>query len=58
MSDTKTFFSKEHAWLAGKGDRNGRWAMIVDHGTVTYAEWDDKPGQVDVSSADAVLAKL
>lgn len=25
MSDTKTFFSKNHAWSAGMGDRNGRW---------------------------------
>lgn len=58
MSDTKTFFSKEYAWQAGRGDRNGRWAMIIDHGTVTYSEVDDKPGQVTVSGAEAVLAKL
>lgn len=58
MSDTKTFFSKNYGWAAGMGDRNGRWAMIVDHGKVTYAEKEDKPGSVTVSGADAVLAKL
>jgi alkyl hydroperoxide reductase 1 len=49
LSDTKTFFSKEHGWPAGMGDRNGRWAMIFDHGKVTYAENEKSPGEVSVS---------
>ncbi len=58
MSDTKTFFSKNHAWDAGMGDRNGRWAMIIDNGVVKYSDHETKPGTVTVSGADAVLSKL
>jgi alkyl hydroperoxide reductase 1 len=51
MSDTKTFFSKEHGWQAGMGDRNGRWAMIVEKdGTISYAENEKDPRQVTVST--------
>lgn len=50
LSDTKTFFSKEHGWQAGMGDRNGRWAMVFDHGKVTYAENEKSPGEVSVST--------
>lgn len=51
MSDTKTFFSKAHGWEAGMGDRNGRWAMIVEKdGTVSYAENESNPRQVTVST--------
>lgn len=49
MSDTKTFFSKNYGWAAGMGDRNGRWAMVFDHGKVTYAENEKSPGEVTVS---------
>jgi alkyl hydroperoxide reductase 1 len=48
LSDTKTFFSKEYGWPAGKGDRNGRWAMIFDDGKVIYAENEKSPGEVSV----------
>lgn len=59
MSDSKTFFSKEHGWMAGMGDRNGRWAMIIEKdGTVSYAQSEKSPREVSVSGADAVLAKL
>lgn len=59
LSDTKTFFSKNYGWPAGMGDRNGRWAMIFDKdGKVIYAENEKSPGEVSVSGADAVLAKL
>lgn len=50
LSDTKTFFSKNYGWAAGMGDRNGRWAMVVEKdGTVSYAENESNPGQVTVS---------
>jgi len=50
MSDTKTFFSKEYGWAAGMGDRNGRWAMIIEKdGSVSYAENEKDPRQVTVS---------
>lgn len=59
MSDSKTFFSKEHAWMAGVGDRNGRWAMIIERdGTVSYAESEKSPREVTVSGAEAIMAKL
>ncbi|KAF2859153.1 Redoxin [Piedraia hortae CBS 480.64] len=59
MSDTKTQFSKNYGWAAGMGDRNGRWAMVIEKdGTISYAENESNPGQVTVSGADAVLAKL
>jgi alkyl hydroperoxide reductase 1 len=37
---------------------SGRWAMVFDNGKVTYAENESNPGQVTVSGAEAVLAKL
>jgi len=59
LSDTKSFFSKNYGWAAGMGDRNGRWAMVVDKdGTIKYAEVESSPGQVTVSGAEEVLAKL
>ena len=52
LSDTKTFFSKNYGWQAGMGDRNGRWAMVFDHGKVIYAENEKSPGEVSVSVMD------
>lgn len=37
--------------------RTARYAIIVDHGKVTYAEKESARG-VSVSGVDAVLAKL
>jgi len=49
MSDTKSFFSKNHGWAAGMGDRNGRWAMIIEKdGKVSYAENEKNPREVTV----------
>ena len=51
LSDTKTFFSKEHGWAAGMGDRNGRWAMIIEKdGSISYAENEKSPAEVNVST--------
>jgi alkyl hydroperoxide reductase 1 len=48
MSDSS--FSKNHGWMAGMGDRNGRWAAIIEKdGTVSYAENEASPKDVDVS---------
>lgn len=48
MSDST--FSKNHGWAAGMGDRNGRWAMIIEKdGTVSYAENEASPKEVNVS---------
>ncbi|KXT08607.1 hypothetical protein AC579_4457 [Pseudocercospora musae] len=59
MSDTKSFFSKNYGWDAGVGDRNGRWAMVIEKdGTISYADAESGPGKVTVSGAEAVLSKL
>ncbi|KAI0019073.1 peroxiredoxin [Xylariomycetidae sp. FL0641] len=55
MNDEGTNFSKSMGWTAG--ERTARYAMIIDHGKVTYAEKEPVKG-VDVSGAEAVLAKL
>ncbi|QVM11007.1 Peroxiredoxin Asp f3 [Coccidioides posadasii str. Silveira] len=55
LSDPEAKFSKSIGWNAG--ERTGRYAMIIDHGQVTYAEIE--PGrEVTVSGADAVISKL
>ena len=42
---------------AGLGVRGKRFAMIVDDGTVTHLAVEE-PGAFEVSSAEAILAKL
>jgi len=55
LSDPETKFSKSIGW--NLGDRTARYAMIIDHGKVVYAE--KEPGrEVTVSGAQAVLSKL
>ncbi|KAI5857979.1 Redoxin [Tricharina praecox] len=55
ISDEDAAFSKSIGW--NQGARTARYAIVVDHGKVTYAA-KEQPGQLDVSSAEAVLAKL
>ncbi|CAJ2504531.1 Uu.00g119250.m01.CDS01 [Anthostomella pinea] len=55
MSDDGPAFSESMGWTLGP--RTARYAMIIDHGKVVYAE--KEPGKdVGVSGADAVIAKL
>jgi len=57
LSDTKTFFSENYGWQAGpnKGDRTGRWAMIVEKdGTISYAENEGHLQEVKVRSIASV----
>ncbi|KAL2023584.1 hypothetical protein VTK56DRAFT_2192 [Thermocarpiscus australiensis] len=56
MSDTNTAFSKSIGWTIG--ERTGRYAIVVDHGKVVYAEADTVKGSIANSGAEAVLAKL
>lgn len=50
LSDTKTQYAKQIGWMAGMGERNGRWAMIIEKdGTISYAEQEQDPRQVTVS---------
>lgn len=39
------------------GERAARYAIVVDHGKITYAEKEPARG-VTVSGAEAVIAKL
>ncbi|KAK0655806.1 Redoxin [Cercophora newfieldiana] len=56
MSDPVAAFSKSIGWV--NGDRTKRYALIVDHGKVTYAGVDDVRGSIENSGAEALLAKL
>lgn len=56
MSDAGLEFSKTIGWV--KGDRTLRYAIVVDHGKVIYADIDDVPKSVAKSGAEGVLAKL
>jgi alkyl hydroperoxide reductase 1 len=55
MSDNDAAFSTSLGWA--NGSRANRYAMIVDHGKITYAE-KDVPKSIAASSAETVLAKL
>ncbi|KAK5083003.1 peroxiredoxin type-2 [Lithohypha guttulata] len=58
LSDPDAKFSKSIGWDMGVSpNRTARYAMVLDHGKVVYAE--KEPGRdVTVSGALAVLAKL
>lgn len=52
LSDTNTAFARQIGWT--KGERTGRFAMVVESGRVIYAK--KEPGsEVTVSSAEEVL---
>ncbi|KAL8716159.1 MAG: hypothetical protein Q9220_000064 [cf. Caloplaca sp. 1 TL-2023] len=53
MTDADTKFSKRIGWT--KGDRTGRYAIIIDHGKITYAE-NEPGGEVTASSPASVRA--
>ncbi|KAI2634895.1 Redoxin [Hypomontagnella submonticulosa] len=55
-SDDGAPFSTSLGWTVG-GVRTARYAIVVDHGKVVYAEKEPERG-VTVSGVDAVLAKL
>jgi len=55
LSDPDLEFSRSIGWAAG--NRAVRYAMVIDHGKVVYAE-KEPGGDVTVSSAPAVLSKL
>ncbi|GAP90197.1 putative peroxisomal matrix protein [Rosellinia necatrix] len=54
-TDGDAAFSKSLGWTLG--ERTARYAIVIDHGKVVYAEKEPGPG-VTVSGVDAVLAKL
>ena len=56
LTDDGTKFSKSIDWTLG--ERTGRYALVIDHGKITYAEKEKGPGDVTVSGAEAIIAKL
>ena len=59
MSDSKTMFSKQIGWMAGVGDRNGRYAMVIEKdGTISYAERETSPREVSVSLQELLSSCL
>ncbi|MCJ1311272.1 hypothetical protein MMC25_004943 [Agyrium rufum] len=56
MTDPEIKFSKAIGWTMG--ERTARYALVIDHGKVTYAEKEEKGSDVTVTGAEAVLAKL
>ena len=57
LSDPDAKFSKSIGW-AGEEGRTYRYAIIIDHGKVTYAEKEKEKNVLEVSSADHVLKQL
>ena len=56
MADTKTRFSKSYGWQAGGGDRNGRWAMVIEKdGKVSYVENESNPSDVTVRESSLII---
>ncbi|KAI9838948.1 MAG: Peroxiredoxin Asp f3 [Sarea resinae] len=49
LSDPGAKFSQSIGWTLG--ERTDRYAIVIDHGTVTYAEKETGPGEVTVSTA-------
>ncbi|KXT13844.1 hypothetical protein AC579_6892 [Pseudocercospora musae] len=56
-SDLETKLANRIGWTA-PGDRNGRWAAIIDHGKIAYADVETELQAVTVSGVDAILQKL
>ncbi|KAI9870940.1 MAG: Peroxiredoxin Asp f3 [Pleopsidium flavum] len=56
LSDPDIKFSLSIGWT--QNERTARYAMVIDHGKVVYAEKEQSGGDVSVSGVDAVLAKL
>ncbi|KAJ5612082.1 hypothetical protein N7510_005276 [Penicillium lagena] len=58
LSDPDAQFSKSIGWADSASGRTGRYAIVVDHGKVSYAQIETEKGAVKKSGADAVLASL
>ncbi|KAH7158075.1 Redoxin [Dactylonectria estremocensis] len=56
MSDKDAKFSRSIGW--NFEERTGRFAIIIDHGKVTYASVDYDPQSIETSGALGVLAQL
>ncbi|QSL64876.1 hypothetical protein MERGE_002180 [Pneumocystis wakefieldiae] len=63
LTDTDSTFSSSIGYSIdltahGFGTRTGRYAIVVDHGIVTYAKIEPNPSIVTISGVKEVLASL
>ncbi|KAJ5945973.1 hypothetical protein N7454_002812 [Penicillium verhagenii] len=58
LSDPDASFSKSIGWADAASGRTGRYAIVIDHGKISYAQIETERGAVKKSGADAVLASL
>ncbi|CAG7935755.1 unnamed protein product [Penicillium nalgiovense] len=58
LSDPDAKFSKSIGWADEASGRTGRYAIVIDHGKVGYAQIETEKGAVKKSGADAILASL
>ena len=55
MSDVDAKFSKSIGWMKGN-ERTGRYAMVIDHGKIVYAE-NEPGGDVTVGAVEALISR-
>ncbi|EED19736.1 allergen, putative [Talaromyces stipitatus ATCC 10500] len=58
LSDPDAKFSKSIGWADPASGRTGRYALVIDHGKVTYADIETERGSLKKSGAETVLASL
>ncbi|KAJ5137222.1 Peroxiredoxin Asp f3 [Penicillium atrosanguineum] len=58
LSDPEAKFSHSIGWADSASGRTGRYALVIDHGKVGYAQIETERGAVTKSGAGAVLASL
>jgi hypothetical protein len=49
LSDLDAKFSKSIDWADAASGRTGRYALVIDHGKVTYADIETERGALKVS---------
>ncbi|GAD97873.1 peroxiredoxin pmp20 [Paecilomyces variotii No. 5] len=57
LSDPEARFSKSIGWADAEG-RTGRFALIIDHGKITYAKREREKNVLEVSDAESILKAL
>ena len=57
LSDPQAKFSKSIGWADDEG-RTGRYAIVIDHGKVTYAAREPSMNHLEFSRAEHVLNQL
>ncbi|KAJ5787862.1 hypothetical protein N7457_002852 [Penicillium paradoxum] len=58
LTDPDAKFSKSIGWADAASGRTARYAIVIDHGKISYAQIETERGSLKKSGADAVLASL